>query len=137
MSISTALSMVLQEINWILFAFSVLAAFLVGALWYSLVFFKVWNRVFRLESNAMNHPMSMVRSFVIQCITGTMFGFVIFVLSGFAAWLGWLGVLTIAGWQMCALTFKYSSWKNFLLAVMVESGYTIVAGAIYMIMANI
>ncbi len=109
---------------------------MVGALWYSLLFFNTWVKIFLLDKNKIMQGGDMIRSFIIQFATGTLYGFVVFTMCGFAQWFGVAGVLAIAGWQMCALTFKYHGWKPFLTALMIESGYTVVGGAIYVVFAQ-
>lgn len=130
------MSVVFAQINWVWLAFSIVAAFAVGAIWYSLIFFNTWRSVFKVDMPDQNKPGGWVRSFIIQLVTGSMFGLVCFVAAALSVNFAILTVLTIAGWQMCTITFKYGDWKRFLQAVMIESGYTLVSGAIYIIFAQ-
>lgn len=128
---SSFFSMIISQINWVWFAFAVVAAFAVGAIWYSLLFFNTWRAVFKVDMPDKNSPAGWIRSFLVQFITGTMYALVCFTLASISVRFALFTVLTIAGWQMCAITFKYGDWKQFLQAVMIESGYTLVAGGIY------
>ncbi len=130
------LSVIISQLNWVWFAFSVVAAFAVGAIWYSLLFFNTWRTVFKVDMPEQNKPNGWIRSFIIQLITGSMFGLVCFTVASVSVGFALFTVLAIAGWQMCAITFKYGEWKRFLQAVMIESGYTVVSGVIYVLFAQ-
>ncbi|MDR2038562.1 MAG: hypothetical protein LBQ60_11630 [Bacteroidales bacterium] len=127
------LSMIIAQINWVWFAFSVVAAFAVGAIWYSLLFFNTWRVVFKVDMPDQNTPYGWIRSFIIQLITGSMYGLVCFTIAYLSVGFAFFTVFTIAGWQMCTNTFKYGGWKHFLQSVMIESGYTVVSGSIYIL----
>ncbi|MDL2212366.1 hypothetical protein LJC29_00175 [Bacteroides sp. OttesenSCG-928-N06] len=133
---SSYFSMVISQFNWVWFAFSVVAAFAVGAVWYSLLFFNTWREVFKVDMPDQNSPTGWVRSFIIQLVTGTMLGLVCFTLASISIWFAVFTVLTLAGWQMCTITFKYGDWKRFFQAVMIESGYTIASGVVYILFAQ-
>lgn len=133
---SSYLSMIISQFNWVWFAFSVVAAFAVGAIWYSLLFFNTWRVVFKVDMPDQNSPSGWIRSFIVQLVTGTMLGLVCFTTASISVEFAVFTVLTIAGWQMCTITFKYGDWKRFLQAVMIESGYTIASGAIYILFSQ-
>lgn len=133
---SSFFSFIISQLNWVWFAFSVVAAFAVGAIWYSLLFFNTWRSVFKVDMPDQNSPTGWIRSFVIQLVTGTMLGLVCFALATISVGFAVFTVLTIAGWQMCTITFKYGDWKRFFQAVMIESGYTIASGAIYILFSQ-
>ncbi len=135
---SSIISMILsEEINWIWFAFAVVAAFAVGAMWYSLLFFKTWREVFKVDMPDQDRPGGWIRSFLIQFVTGTMLGVLVFVLATLSVKFAIFAVITVAGWQMCAITFKYGEWKRFLQATMIESGYTVACGVVYILFSMI
>ncbi|NDV83171.1 DUF1761 domain-containing protein [Bacteroides sp. 51] len=134
---SSYFSMVISQIDWVWFAFSVVAAFAVGAIWYSLIFFNTWRAVFKVDMPDQNSPLGWIRSFIVQFVTGTMLGLVCFVLASVSIGFAAFTVVTIAGWQMCTITFKYGDWKRFLQAVMIESGYTLACGVIYILFSQI
>lgn len=133
---SSYFSMIISQLNWVWFAFSVVAAFAVGAVWYSLLFFNTWREVFKVDMPDQNSPTGWIRSFIIQLVTGAMLGLLCFTLASISVEFAAFAVLTLAGWQMCTITFKYGDWKRFFQAVMIESGYTIASGVVYILFAQ-
>jgi hypothetical protein len=127
------ISQVISQINWVWYAFALVAAFAVGALWYSLVWFKKWKEVFKVDMPDQDTPAGWIRSFLIQFVTGGMLGLLCFVLAALSLKFAIFAVLTIAGWQACTNTFKFGSWRRFLLSVAIESGYTVAASAVYIL----
>jgi hypothetical protein len=64
-----------------------------------------------------------------------MLGFLCFVLVPLSLYLAIFAVLTIAGWQACTNTFKFGKWKRLLQSVLIKSGYTVAACAVYIVFA--
>lgn len=133
---SSYFSLVISQLDWVWFSFAVVAAFAVGAIWYSLLFFNIWRSVFKVDMPDQNSPSGWIRSFIIQFVTGAMLGLVCFTLASISIGFATFTVVALAGWQMCALTFKYGDWKRFLQAVMIESGYTLVCGLVYILFSQ-
>ncbi len=115
---------------------SIIVAFGAGAMWYSLAFFKMWARVFNVHKSA-QEPLPLMRSLVLQFVSGILLSLLYFILAGMSVKLACLAVAAFASLQICNLAFKYGDTKTLLQAVAIEAGYTVVAGAVYISFALI
>lgn len=124
------------KINWIWMVVSILAAFGVGAVWYSLIFFKMWKRVFNVPKAAQD-AVPLMRSLAIQFVSGIFLSLLYFMLVAISVKLAWLAVAAFASLQICNLAFKYGDAKMLFQSILIEAGYTVVGGTIYILFALI
>lgn len=128
------ISEILSKINWTFYLLSIIVAFGVGAVWYSLIFFKMWKRVFKVDASAQNAG-PLVRSLIIQFISGIFLGLSYFILMGLSTGLTLTVMAGFCTLQICNLSFKYGSIKDFMRSVLIEVGYTIVGGSVYIVLS--
>ncbi len=115
---------------------SILVAFGAGAVWYSLLFFKMWKRVFSVHESA-QAALPLMRSLLLQFVSGIFLSLLYFILVGLSVGLAWLAVGAFASLQICNLAFKYGDAKLLGQSILIEAGYTVVGGTIYILFALI
>ena len=121
-------------INWWWYAVATILSFLVGGVWYSALFSKAWIRIFKVEMGEVTAA-SMVRTFSLQIAATLFLGLVFFVLTNISAGLAVFTLIGIVGWEKAMLNFQFSNIKDFLMAVVIRAGYTLVAGIIFILFA--
>ncbi len=127
----------IRGINWLNYALAVIIAFPTGALWYAVLFMKPWMRIFHATMPNQMKFGPWFRSFMIQLVTSMMLALLVFILAAFSPWLAFYGMLTISAWQVCEMTFKVSTVKDFFMGMLIEPGYTLVACGIFLLMSQL
>jgi hypothetical protein len=120
------------SINWWWYSVAVIVAYGVGVLWYSVLFPKMWVRVFRLQMGAVTTG-GFVRTMGIQLVSTMVFGLVIFIFALLDKGLALLVLFGFAAWLVGALNFKFSQPKDLLQAILIEVGYMLVAGNVFVL----
>ncbi|GHT21268.1 hypothetical protein FACS189430_01020 [Bacteroidia bacterium] len=118
--------------NWWWYALSVASVYGIGVLWYSALFPKMRVRVFKIEK-AEATTSGFIRTVVVQLLSSALFGIIMFILSALDKDLAVLMLIGMAAWLAGALNFKFSRKKDFGQAVLIEVGYLLVAGHIFIL----
>jgi len=127
-----------SNINWLWYAVAVIVTFAIGGLWYSALFPKTWVRIFKVEMPEKVSTASIIRTMSLQFVVSALFGLWFFVLVQFgSAWFAFITLCVFCGWQKGVLNFRYPKLKDFMLAVLIEAGYTFVAGIVFILFALI
>ena len=80
---------------------------------------------------------SIVRTMGLQLVANLFLGLVFFVLANISVWLAIMVLIGIIGWEKAMLNFQFSDFKDFIMAVVIRSGYTFIAGIVYILFALI
>lgn len=124
-----------QEINWLWYLVSVVVAFTIGALWYTVLFVDEWIQVFKVDMPEEYRPAITYPTVLIQLLVTALFGLVFFMLTITSVWLALLVLASICGWQMGMLKYRYVQWKEYFIAALIEAGYTFIAGIVFILFA--
>ncbi len=126
-----------SHVNWLWYIISVIVAFAVGALWYSVLFSKAWMRVFKVEIPEKIQSSNTCITMLTQLMATALSGLTFFVLTTISLWLAILVLVAFCGWQKGNLKFRYTKWDEYFTAALIEAGYTFVAGVIFILFALI
>jgi len=128
---------VLSNINWMWFAVAVVSVFALGAIWYSLLFTKMWISVFKIDMPEKPTTGLLLRTFVMQLIVCLLFGLALFVIAKISVCIALLALVAFAGWEKGELNFQFSDFKKYWRAAIIRAGYTFLAGIIFILFAMI
>jgi hypothetical protein len=123
-------------IDWWWFAAATVVSFIVGAVWYSLLFAKTWVKVFKVDMGVVTIG-RFLRTMLLQFAANAAFGFVLFVLTDISVWIALLSLAGFCVWEKGNLNFEFGRMKDFILAVTIRVGYTFIAGVIFILFALI
>ena len=127
------------EINWLAVIVATVAAFLVGFLWYSILFAKVWQKEVKLDSEEMksaNMPMIFGTAFVLNLIAAVVLAMFLGRHAGLA--MGLMASLMVAiAWIGTALGTNYLFARKSLKLFFIDAGYFIVYYAVMGIILGI
>ena len=126
---------IFSEINWLWFAISVIVAYAAGAVWFTFIFKNAWIRVFKIEMPEKVKPVGAILTMTIQLFVTALFGLMFFVLVPISKMISVFVLVSFCGWQKGTLKFRYSNWKEFFTAAIVEVGYTFIVGVIFFLFA--
>ena len=126
----------IAPINWLWLGAATIVAFGIGAVWFSAFFAKAWVRVFKVEMGEVNAA-SFVRTMGLQFVATFFLGLVLFVLTNISVWVALMTLIGIVGWEKAMLNFQFSTFKDFIMAVVIRAGYTFVAGIVFILFALI
>lgn len=125
------------QINWWAFAGSVLVAFVVGALWYSVLFVKAWKEVNKIGDNLEISKGNVAATMLFQLISTALTGLAFFVLTKASPALAILVTIAVFIWMSSTLKFKFADWKTFFKAVVVEACYFAAVAVVFILFASI
>jgi hypothetical protein len=125
------------DINWFWFIIAVVVAFAVGGVWHSALFAKQWARVFKMVCPEKITTALMVRTFLLQFVASVVFGLALFAVARMSAGIAFAVLAGFCAWQIGNLNFKIAGTKDFFTAILIDAGYTFVAGAIFILFATI
>lgn len=125
-----------SQINWLWYGVSVALVYAIGALWYSVLFTKVWMRVFKIEMPQSVEKSSVLFTMFFQLLATAILGLVMFLLSNVSCWLAVLVLIGFCGWHKASLKFQFAKWKDFFTAAMIDVGYLFIAGLIFILFAK-
>ena len=125
------------QINWWAFGGSVLLVFAVGALWYSVLFVKIWKEVNKIDDTGKISTGNMVFTMLLQLLSTALVGLTFFILTKVSLLFAILVAVAIVGWMKSTLKFRFVDWKTFIKAVVAEAGYFAVAVLIFILFACI
>ncbi|MDR0815658.1 MAG: hypothetical protein LBN37_07910 [Bacteroidales bacterium] len=121
-----------HSLNWWWYSLSVIIVFGIGALWYSVLFPKMWVRVFRIQMGTVTTG-SFIRTMGIQLASTAVFGIIVFILALLDKDLALLVIIGLAAWLVGTLNFKFPRMKDFLQAILIEVGYLLIAGHVFIL----
>ncbi len=124
-----------SEINWLWYFVSVIVAYGAGAIWFSFLFQKAWIRVFKIDMPEKNEPTGAVLTMSIQLLVTALLGLMFFVLVPVSKSIAVFALIAFCGWQKGTLKFRYTKWREFFTAAIVEVGYTFLVGVIFILFA--
>lgn len=125
------------QIDWLWYVLSILAVYVVGALWYSVLFRKMWLEVFKVKIPTKPSGGNMFVTFFGQLVATALMGLVIFIITPVSVWLAVIMVFAVCGWQKGSLKYQFAEWREYFRAAWVTAGYTFVAGVIFILFALI
>lgn len=137
METCSLLSDIFCQINWLWFIISVIIAYAVGALWYSVLFSKTWMRIFKIEMPEKPQTSNMVVTMLMQLVVTILYGLLFFILVSISVWIGVLTLLVFCGWQKGGLKFQFVRWNEFSMAAIISAGHTFITGLIFILFALI
>ncbi len=123
------------QINWLWFVVAILAVYLLGALWYSVLFPKAWIKIFKVEMPAKPSPANMFLTMFGQLVASALMGLVLFMITAVSFWLAVLTLVGFCGWTKATLKYKFADWGDFVRAGGIEAGYLFLAGMIFILFA--
>lgn len=123
------------QIDWLWYVVAILAAYLLGALWYSVLFPKAWIRVFKIEIPDKPSSANMFVTMFAQLVATALMGLALFLITSLSFWLAVLTLVGFCGWNKATLKYKYARWGDYFRAAWIEAGYLFLAGAIFIIFA--
>ncbi|MDQ5861208.1 MAG: DUF1761 domain-containing protein [Actinomycetota bacterium] len=114
------------NINWLAVLLAALASFIVGGLWYSVLFAKVWQREAGVTDEQLKH--GTVRVFVGSFLLAAVMAVVLaaFIGSGGAGFGALAGLATGAAWVAAALGVNYLFERRSLTLFAINASYNIV-----------
>lgn len=114
------------NINWLAVLLAALASFIVGGLWYSVLFAKVWQREAGVTDEQLKH--GTVRVFVGSFLLAAVMAVVlaVFIGSGGAGFGALAGLATGAAWVAAALGVNYLFERRSLTLFAINASYNIV-----------
>lgn len=129
-----------SQISWLWYCISVVLAFGMGALWYTVLFGKQWikavNYVCACGANLSNEekcsckarfPWEMIFQLISTAIVGMMF----FLLTPLSLVMAVIVVFAFAGWTKSMLKFQIADWKRFITLASIDVGYFVVVSIIF------
>ncbi|MDR0795303.1 MAG: hypothetical protein LBE79_04510 [Tannerella sp.] len=137
MNTCNTLCQAIATINWWWFAAATVVSFAVGAVWFSWLFAKAWVRVFKVELGEEVSTGLMLRTMSLQLAATLLLGLVFFVLTKLSVWLALLVLVVFCGWEKGKLNFEFPRMRDFIMAVVIQVGYTFVAGLVFILFALI
>jgi hypothetical protein len=136
MNSCNTLCQAIDAINWWWFAAATVVSFAIGAVWFSWLFAKAWLKVFKVELGEVTFG-TFLRTMSLQLASTLLFGLVIFVLTKLSVWIAFFALAGFCGWEKGKLNFQFSRMKDFVMATVIQSGYTFVAGLVFILFALI
>lgn len=124
-----------SQINWLWYIISVIVIFVLGAIWYSLLFKKNWIRVFKIDIPEKEETLGTLFTMSIQFIVTAFLGLLFFVLVPISLLIALFVLVSFCGWQKATLKFRYTIWKDYIMAALIEVGYTFIAGILFILFA--
>lgn len=114
------------SINWLAVLLAALAGFIVGGLWYSVLFAKVWQREAGVTDEQLKH--GTVRVFVGSFLLAAVMAVVLaaFIGDGGAGFGALAGLATGAAWVAAALGVNYLFERRSLTLFAINASYNIV-----------
>ncbi len=110
------------SINWLWYAVAVIVVFILGAIWFSLLFQKVWIKVFKIEMPE-GKPKGAIFTLIMQLLVTALFGLVFFVLVKLSVLVAVLALIGFCGWQKGSLKFRYTKWGEYFQAALINKRY--------------
>lgn len=132
---SSVFCALLGQINWLWYVVAILAAWLLGALWYSVLFPKAWVRVFKIEMPDKRSPANMFVTMFGQLAANALMGLALFMVTAVSLWLAVLTLIGFCGWNKATLKYKFANWGEYFRAAGIEAGYLFLAGVIFILSA--
>jgi hypothetical protein len=79
----------------------------------------------------------MLRTMSLQLAATLLLGLVFFVLTKLSVWMALLALVGFCGWEKGKLNFEFPRMKDFVMATVIQAGYTFVAGLVFILFALI
>jgi hypothetical protein len=127
-----------EGINWWFYLASVVTVYIIGAIWFSFLFAKMWIEANKIDVTEKGSTGNMVFTMLFQLFTTALLGLSIFVLVSETSWeLAAFMVIAVAGWMKANLKFKFNDFKTFFKAAISEVGYFAVSAIVFILFALI
>jgi predicted membrane protein len=127
------------QINWLAVIVATIAAFLVGFLWYSVLFGKVWQKEIKMSDEEMKHanmPLIFGSAFVLNLIAAIVLAMFLGRHAGLA--MGLIASLMVAiAWIGTALGTNYLFTRKSLRLFFIDAGYYVIYYAVMGIILGI
>jgi UDP-N-acetylmuramyl pentapeptide phosphotransferase/UDP-N-acetylglucosamine-1-phosphate transferase len=135
MNMSTAFT----QINWLAVIVATVAAFMVGFLWYSILFAKVWQKEIKMSDEEMKHAnvpvifgtaffLNLIASIVLAMFLGRHAGWAFGLMASLMVAIAWIGT---------ALGTNYLFTRKSLRLFFIDAGYFVVYYAVMGIILGI
>ena len=134
------------EISWLWYCVSVVAAFGLGALWYTILFGKQWIKAVNYEcvcgANLSKGEKCTCKGrfpweMLFQVIGTALIGFMYFILTPVSLWLSVIVCVAFAGWTKSMLKFQIAGWSRYITLAMIDVGYFVVVSVIFILFSYI
>lgn len=125
----------LSQINWPWYVAAIVATYLLGALWYSVLFPKAWIKAFKIEMPDKPAPANMFLTMFGQLVASALMGLALFMITALSFWLAVLALVGFCGWNKATLKYKFVSWSDYFRAAGIEVGYLFLTGMIFILFA--
>ena len=137
-----------SQISWLWYTISVVIAFGLGFVWYSLLFTKKWVEAVKFQcpcgadlakgEKCNCKPSAAIwLTFVFQIIATAFIGLMYFVLTSISIWLSIIVVIAICAWMKSTLKFQIMDTKRWMTLCLIDVGYFFAASVIYILFALI
>ncbi len=124
-------------INWWIYLASVFTVFIIGAIWFSFLFVKMWIEANKIDINEKGSTGNMVFTMLLQLFATALLGLAIFVITNISWELAIFMIIGVAGWMKSNLKFKFIDYKTFFKAAISEVGYFAVSTIVFILFALI
>ena len=124
-------------INWWIYLVSVVTVFIIGAIWFSFLFSKMWIEANKIDVTEKGSTGNMVFTMLFQLFTTALLGLAIFVVTKISWELAVFMVIAVAGWMKSNLKFKFIDYKTFFKAAISEVGYFAISAIVFILFALI
>jgi hypothetical protein len=114
------------------YVLGVFLAFVLGGLWFSLIFPDRWVRVFKVDMSAGVSPLSMIVTMGINLLSIALYGFLVVIVATVSRSLGSLLILAVFVWEASTLRFQFANLALFLQAVVIHPGHHFLVGSIFL-----
>lgn len=126
------ISEILKDFNWWAYIGSVVTVFIIGAIWFSFLFMKMWVEANKIDLNQKGSTGNTIFTMLFQLFTTALLGFSIFIITKISTDIAIVYILAVAGWMTSNLKFKFVDWKMFYKASLAEVGYFLVSGFVFL-----
>lgn len=124
-------------INWWIYLASVVTVYIIGAIWFSFLFVKMWIEANKIDINEKGSTGNMVFTMLFQLFATALLGLAIFVITNISWELAIFMIIGVAGWMKANLKFKFNDFKTFFKAAISEVGYFAVSAIVFILFALI
>lgn len=125
------------DFNWWIYLLSVVTVFIIGAIWFSFLFVKMWIEANKIDMTVKGSTGNTVFTMLFQLFSTALLGLAIFLITKVSWELTIVAILGIVAWMKSNLKFKFVDWKMFFKAAISEVGYFAISAIVFMLFALI
>lgn len=136
-----------EQISWLWYSIGVIVSFIVGAIWYGILFSKQWMKAVRYEcacgADVVNGEKCTCKlrgvftTMLFQFISTAVVVFMYFILTPISIYLSIIVVVAVSGWMKSTLKFRISNWKRFMTLATIDVGYFFIVSLIAVLFSYI